>query len=297
MLMHFAAAFGGLCCAAATSQPTGLHASLDRESVVVGGCVALVLDKPPRDLPKELILEIEGRQPVSLSRSSPRINNGDTSVHLIWIDLEHPVDLGGTLPRLRLEPVFREPGTLKLKLRTDRGVVGKWEVRVVAPSDEAKAATRVLYPEITPQGPDNGQLACWALALAEEWERPGALVTNVNRLVETLPTVARHPDWAEIAPALVRHRVMQSELMRLLRSQGTTNPGAQTAAAGEVLDRVVAEIERTPVKTPFGRAIAVQGRLLIETAQSGTLGVKIRFSHPAAKTGKSPPPTQPSRTE
>jgi len=291
------AVLGGLFCAAATSQPDGLHASLDRESVMVGGCVALILDKPPRDLPKELTLEIEGREPVSLGRSAPRIAIGDTSLCLIWVDLEHPANLGGTPPRLRFQPVFRDPGTLKLSLKSEKGIIGKWEIRVVAPSQDAKAAIRVLYPQITPQAPDNGLLAAWALALAEEWERPGALVTNVPRLVETLPTVAKHPDWSEIAPVLVRHRLLQNELMQRLRRQETTSPGDGTVPAGEVLDRVATEIERTSGKTPFARAIANQGRLLIETARSGTLGVKVRFSDAVTKPTTSLPATQPAKAE
>lgn len=278
MSLILVATLGSLCPAAAASQPAELSVTLDRTSVMVGGCVAVILNRPAQDLPKELILDIEGREPVSLVQSAPRIGGKDKSLCLIWVDLEHPVRLGGAPPRLRLQPVFRNSGTLKLRLRSERKILGSWEMRVVAPSEEAKAAMRVLFPDFTPQAPDNSRLACWALALAEEWERPCALVSNVNRLVETLPTVVGHPDWSEIAPALVRHRIMQSELVRVLRRQGLESPGADVVHAGEVLDRVAAEIEKTPAKAPFARAITDQGGLLLEKARRGDLGVKVRFS-------------------
>lgn len=182
------------------------YLSVGQDTVLVGGCVTVLVSN---DLPKfrNATLQIADRAPVKLSGPLGRneISRG-RSIILLSHDLTGPVAAGegsGTRQRLRIPPIFAQPGVVELTINVDGDPVQTESIKVQEAGELAQQAIDLLFPTIERNAPrferERGLL--WLRLVID----PSFAISReeLQQLRDELPIIKQHPDWAEIAEMLV----------------------------------------------------------------------------------------------
>ena len=136
-------------------QPVGqaspLDWTIDKDVVHVGGCVAIMITQPSRQLGKVRVRIDDGESISLIDEMGPSIRRQDATLVLVSHDLfsGHRVqNVPGDPSTVRLLPVFSEPGTVRITLTRRDVDLGTRTVTVVPAPREASEALELLYPTL-----------------------------------------------------------------------------------------------------------------------------------------------------
>lgn len=243
---------------------------IDKDSVFVGGCVTIVVDRPSRETSK-LTVRIDDREPVRLvdaAGSAARLK--ETTLVLISHDLFHPeISRGtdGTTITVRVPPIFAKPGNMRLELEADGISWGVKTVEVIAAPANAKRAIDLLYPAVV-RGDESAANAGRLMHLLTTGSFGEGAGTDeraeLDKVREVLPELVQHPDWEEVFEMLVGR--LDTQYFRRSVTTGTDDPPYRIRDEFDELPSIPASATRCLAcnpKSPFVEAIQTNIRDLL----------------------------------
>lgn len=243
---------------------------LDKNTVHVGGCVAVILEAPA-SVAAQYQLGIGDAEPVRLVDSlgfSVRWN--DRTVVLLSHDLRHAEHVQSTQEAeelVRVPPIFREPGVVPLRLVLNDELVGALSVEVIAAPASAEDCVDRMFPTVNRRASldERERASAWArLATVSNVGLAGDMGPLLQMLREELPVIARHPDWAETAEVLVG-RVEARDHFRALVNSSEGQPLAlkDSVLALPPLPELVNRCIEAKPKSQFGQAVQDDVRAIV----------------------------------
>lgn len=240
---------------------------IDKEIVMVGGCVTLVVNKPAR-ITYRCMLRIDGREPIRLVDKAgvtiPPRNSAqpgrDSALVLVSHDLNSPERLQlieGDPVTYRIVPVFRKPGTLRLTVECDGESLGGRVVTVVPASRDAEPALELLYPTII-RGEGAGRKGAQVMRVLSHPTyglTPRLTTEELGELRKDLLVVKQHPDWAEIAEMSLARVETWCDLLESQEKLGATPGGVSENTEVPPLPESVTRCLQARVTSPFAKAI------------------------------------------
>lgn len=239
--------------------------SIDRTTVMSGGCVTIVLNDACSAL-RGLKLQIDDRDPVSaLSGAGITIqqHRAPGGVTTTFILLSHflenmGLELVSDEPETyRMKPVFDETGTVRLTLSAGDESLGTKVVTVVPATPAAQGAVELLFPTVMK---DQGAIRNWAKCMGLLMHVSGSgtigrFAGDLPQFKQELEILSKHPDWAEIFETLIvqlEAQIALSDLIQEIKSRQIdvgpeSEPPAPAPAVAKALQR--------KLKSPFAKAI------------------------------------------
>lgn len=239
--------------------------TLDKTTVMSGGCVALVLNDTCSGL-RGLKLQIDDRDPVSaLSGAGITIqqHRAPGGVTTTFILLSHflenmGLELVSDEPETyRMKPVFDEPGTVRLTLSAGDESLGTKVVTVVPATRAAQGAVELLFPTVMK---DQGAIRNWAKCMGLLMHVSGSgtigrFAGDLPQFKQELEILSKHPDWAEIFRLLVvglEANIELSDLIDEIRAgRIEVGPDSEPPPTAPTTAKALA----TNPKSPFAKAI------------------------------------------
>jgi hypothetical protein len=236
---------------------------LDKNTVYVGGCVAVILEAPA-NLAAQYQLRIGDSEPVRLVDSlGLTIRWNDRTVVLLSHDLRHAEHVQSTQQAeelVRVPPIFRKPGAVTLRLVLNDELVGTLSLEVIETPAAGQATNELLFPIFNREAPekDPEDALLWIQLVAKPMfgVTPPLSPEQLEQLRAELPVVMRHPDWAEIAEMLVGRVEARDHYHGLIESgEGQPLGIKQSVGAMPPLPDIVTRCLEAKVQSPFAQAI------------------------------------------
>lgn len=265
-----AAVISALCTMNASAQRNDACWRVDKTTVMQGGCVTVIVDKPCSES-NSLTLQIDADKPVPLldsvgpsfhHRTSRLPGREATLVQVFhnFRDQKAVEENPGALGTFRLVPVFDEPGQVRLTLYDDGESLGTIEITVVPSSEEARAALELLNPPLTGKRMPNRDHALWPQLVTGDTGlfAPPLTDRELQLLRDQLPIVVQHPDWSEIA----KMRLAAVEALHYIRgvSSGSSWRRLRDDVVNPKLPAFVTECINMKVQGPFAQAVQDNAR-------------------------------------
>jgi hypothetical protein len=278
-----------LCSGALPATQPSIQWEVDRSELTVGAPITLILRSTPPEIPHGLRLAIPAHKEVVLSESSWRTVVDDATIILVWFSFDEVEKVAEDPGALQFRPLLDHPGETRITLRAGDTDLGSRVLRITPANAEAREAMELLYPRFVRKAPDVALSICWVEQIANACEgRRAQHPAVLEQLSSTLPTVIKHPDWREIAPAVADHQQLQQERYRLLAASGqrATQPSAGVGFA--TFETLAGRVRVAQPQSRFARGLRSQTRRLIEE-------VEVTSHQPAARMPTSQPsPPRPS---
>lgn len=186
---------------------TDVSWEIDKNEVVVGGCVTMIFDGTSREL-AGLMLRINERPALKILEAGPTIRSRGKTYVLLSHDLvnkEGFVQNESINGMVRMVPIFHKLGTVTLTLMSRNETIGTINVNVIEPPDGSEAAIELMFP-ILERKRHNKTPTMLLLQLLmgadvshmlKDWD------DTIEMLHKELEIVSKHPDWSEIAAMTV----------------------------------------------------------------------------------------------
>ena len=238
---------------------------IDRGSVHVGGCIAIVIEGSARQVPRYM-LRIGTREAVRLADSlGPTCSSQRHTIVLLSHDWLNPqvFDVENGEPRLlRVGPLFAEPGEVEIELESDGTSLGIETLEVVAAPQSAEAAIDLLFPIIARQSPGKDtddavkgreRASLWARLPTADPDR--VTPEELHELRRELRIIMQHPEWAEIAQTLVARVEASAHARALLDQEGRLPIIKETVSDLPPWPDIVAQCLDSELENPFARVV------------------------------------------
>ena len=274
-----------------TDSAPSVNWSVENPQVSVGGCVTLVAKGSRRSLPRDLTVSMRDRTDLNL-RSTPYIEYDEKSIWLLWANLRE-FDLVTENPRrVRQRPLFDKPGAVELILSSNGQALGSQTVTVVPVTQEAEDALRLLYPVVEPDKTPPTHDIAWVLAFGRSYERSSDEDdAAVPRLQATIQTICKHPDWRQVAPAIMQHRRLQQQIRVVRQESAKVGQLPASSEAQQELDRISDAIRAEKSNSTFALGVQDQSYRIIAHIKRSRSGAPMS----PAQAGRSiKPASQPS---
>lgn len=237
---------------------------IDRETVMVGGCVTIVLDDACRKM-RGLRLTINDgdsipllqRAGITIQYTTGPAPSVTRTLVLISHDFRNPegFELVSDDPvTYRIVPVFNEPGRVRLTVESEDRFLGSKVVNVIPVTPKAKPALELIYPNLLRE--ENGETlntrVLHLLSSAAHGLRPSGRADELPLFKKDLEVLSAHPDWAEIFAMLIARQEARIELNDLRQRIRTGDVGASSKSEPAL---AVAKAVETDLKGAFAKAI------------------------------------------
>lgn len=234
---------------------------VDKTTVIAGGCVTIIVDKPCNESWK-LALQVNDDPPISLlqgagpnfHRRNSRLPGREATLVLFFrdfMDMEAMEEIGPGL--FRWLTAFDEPGIVRLTLYDGDASLGTKEVTVLPCPPEAEEALELLNAPLTgTKRPREEHLWIGLMSGSETFSfTPPLTERELEIMRQQLPIVVRHPDWAEIAEM----RFAGVEAWHYVRQVTDDKRRLRDDVPVVEFPRIVTECLFKQVQSPFAQAI------------------------------------------
>ena len=265
---------------------------LDTNEVMVGGPVCVTFARLPQRLWSDVIVQVSGRMPFRPDLRGDNTQNGKV-ICLLWQGpAEEEVANARVRDRIQPVPLFQEPGTLTIGVVIAGQPCGEDRVEVVPLAPNAKPAIDLLYPEIDTTNPDRFKKLAWPSVIIRSGKKVS--VAELNWLRESYAEIAQHPDWRDIASALLWQFELTSQLDKLGTRAKPSQASQQNAVAyrarlAEALTvddtnefrRIAALVRASSPKSPFAELTLTWTEEGLRHIERGLYGFKVDLPAPS----------------
>mgnify|MGYP001199813892 CR=1 FL=1 len=265
---------------------------LDTNEVMVGGPVCVTFARLPQRLWSDVEVEVSGHRPFCPDLRGDDRANGQV-ICLLWQSSpEEWIEASPDITHLRRTPLFGEPGISTISVVIAGQRCGEDRVEVVPLAPNAKPAIDLLYPEIDTTNPDRFKKLAWPSVIISSGKKVS--VAELNWLRESYADITQHPDWRDIASALLWQFELTTQLDELGNRAKPSQASQQDVVAyrarlAETLTvddtneyrRIAALVRASSPKSPFAELTLTWTEEGLRHIERGLYGFKVDLPAPS----------------